>query len=194
MKTRYGAWINLPGISTKEVAQIREVRLDSNSLYLFTVDYNNDKRALEDSMIEIFISAPSKDALRIEARHFSGNRKKMPKFELNIEENPIDVCDRGDSLTVTNGKMRLEIGKNPATFDFYYKDRYLTSFAKKWDRSYISHITKDNDSYMAWESALPILLKTDKALIYGMRMVEPAQRLPTKTFRFIFQARAMVFL
>ena len=30
MKTRYGAWINLPGISTKEVAQIREVRLDSN--------------------------------------------------------------------------------------------------------------------------------------------------------------------
>ena len=89
MKTRYGAWINLPGISTKEVAQIREVRLDSNSLYLFTVNYNNDKRALEDSMIEIFISAPSKDALRIEARHFSGNRKKMPKFELNLKNLPI---------------------------------------------------------------------------------------------------------
>lgn len=148
MKIRYGAWVDLPGISTKEVAQIREVKFDSNSLYLFTVNYNNDKRALEDSMIEIFISAPSKDSFRVEARHFSGTRKKMPKFELNIENNPIYVCDRGDSLTVTNGKMRLEIGKNPATFDFYYDDRYLTSFAKKWDRSYISHVIKDGSSYM----------------------------------------------
>jgi hypothetical protein len=94
MKIRYGAWVDLPGISTKEVAQIREVKFDSNSLYLFTVNYNNDKRVLEDSMIEIFISAPSKDAFRIEARHFSGTRKKMPKFELNIENNPIDVFKR----------------------------------------------------------------------------------------------------
>ena len=148
MKIRYGAWVDLPGISTKEVAQIREAKFDSHSLYLFTVNYNNDKRALEDSMIEIFISAPSKDAIRVEARHFSGSRRKMPKFELNIEKTPIDVCDRGDSLTVTNGRMRLEIGKNPATFDFYYDNRYLTSFAKKWDKSYISHVIKNGESYM----------------------------------------------
>ena len=148
MKIRYGAWVDLPGTSTKEVAQIREAKFDANSLYLFTVNYNNDKRALEDSMIEIFISAPSKDTFRVEARHFSGSRKKMPKFELNIENLPIDVCDKGDSLTVTNGKMRLEIKKNPAEFDFYYEDRYLTSFAKKWDRSYISHVIKNGESYM----------------------------------------------
>ena len=148
MKIRYGAWVDLPGISTKEVAQIREVKFDSNSLYLFTVNYNNDKRALEDSMIEIYISAPIKDAFRIEARHFSGSRKKMPKFELNVENNSIDVCDNGNSLTVKSGKMRLEINKNPAEFDFYYEDRYLTSFAKKWDRSYISHVTKNGESYM----------------------------------------------
>lgn len=148
MKIRYGAWVDLPGISTKEVAQIREVKFDSNSVYLFTVNYNNDKRALEDAMIEMFISAPSKDSFRVEARHFSGSRKKMPKFELNIENLPIDVSDRGDSLTVTNGKMRLEIKKNPAEFDFYYEDRYLTSFAKKWDRSYVSHVIKNGDSYM----------------------------------------------
>ena len=148
MKIRYGAWVDLPGISTKEVAQIREARIDSHSLYLFTVNYNNDKRALEDAMIEIFISAPGKDILRIEARHFSGSRKKMPRFDLNIEDLPIDACDRGESLTVINGKMRLEINKNPATFDFYYEDRYLTSFAKKWDRSYISHVIKNGESYM----------------------------------------------
>ncbi len=148
MKIRYGAWVDLPGISTKEVAQIREVKLDSDSLYLFTVNYNNDKRALEDSMIEIFISAPIKDTFRVEARHFSGSRKKMPKFELNVENLPLEVKDKGDFLTVTNGKMRLEIKKNPAEFDFYYEDRYLTSFAKKWDRSYISHVIKDGESYM----------------------------------------------
>ena len=148
MKIRYGAWVDLPGISTKEVAQIREAKFDSHSLYLFTVNYNNDKRALEDSMIEVFVSSPSKDALRVEARHFSGSRKKMPKFDLNLENFPIDVCENGDSLTVTNGKMRLEIKKNPAEFDFYYENRYLTSFAKKWERSYISHVIKNGESYM----------------------------------------------
>lgn len=148
MKIRYGAWVDLPGISTKEVAQIREVKYDPYQLYLFTVNYNNDKRALEDSMIELFISAPSENAIRVQARHFSGSRKKMPEFELNIKNCPIDVCDKGEKLTVTNGKMRLEINKNPATFDFYYEDRYLTSFAKKWDRSYISHVIKDGESYM----------------------------------------------
>ena len=148
MKIRYGAWVDLPGITTKEVAQIREARFDSTSLYLFTVNYNNDKRALEDAMIEIFISAPEKDSIRVEARHFSGSRKKMPKFELNLKNLPIDVTDNGDSLTVINGKMRLEIKKNPAEFDFYYDNRYLTSFAKKWDRSYISHVTKNGESYM----------------------------------------------
>ena len=148
MKIRYGAWVDLPGISTKEVAQIREIKYDPYQLYLFTVNYNNDKRALEDSMIELFISAPSENAIRVQARHFSGSRKKMPEFELNIKNCPIDVCDKGEKLTVTNGKMRLEINKNPATFDFYYEDRYLTSFAKKWDRSYISHVIKDGESYM----------------------------------------------
>ena len=148
MKIRYGAWVELPGISTKEVAQIREVKYDSSSLYLFTVNYNNDKRALEDAMIEVFISAPKKDAIRVEARHFSGSRKKMPKFDLSIENLPIDVSESGDGLTVKNGKMRLEIKKNPAEFDFYYENRYLTSFAKKWDRSYISHVTKNGESYM----------------------------------------------
>ena len=148
MKIRYGAWVDLPGISTKEVAQIREAKFDSHSLYLFTVNYNNDKRALEDSMIEIFISAPNKDTFKVEARHFSGSRRKMPKFELNTKELPICVSENEESITVKNGKMRLEIRKNPAEFDFYYEDRYLTSFAKKWEKSYISHVIKDGESYM----------------------------------------------
>ena len=104
MKIRYGAWVELPGISTKEVAQIREVKYDSYSLYLFTVNYNNDKRALEDAMIEVFISAPKKDVIRVTARHFSGGRKKMPEFELNLDKIPLDVSENGDKLTVTNGE------------------------------------------------------------------------------------------
>ena len=51
-------------------------------------------------------------------------------------------------MTVINGKMRLEIKKNPAEFDFYYQDRYLTSFAKKWGSSYISHVIKNGESYL----------------------------------------------
>ena len=148
MKIRYGAWVDLPGTSTREVAQIREARYDKNGLYLFTVSYNNDKRALEDPMIELFISAPREDIFRIEARHFAGSRKKMPTFELELDPQPLKITETDTSLTVLSGKMRLEINKNPAYFDFYYEDKYLTSFAKKWDRSYISHVTKNGESYM----------------------------------------------
>ncbi len=148
MKIRYGAWVDLPGTSTREVSQIREARYDEYSLYLFTVNYNNDKRALEDPMIELMITSPKKDIIRVEACHFAGSRKKMPKFELDVENQPLSITETDTSLTVLSGNMRLEISKNPAYFDFYYGDRYLTSFAKKWDRSYISHVTKNGVSYM----------------------------------------------
>ena len=119
MKIKYGAWVDLPGISTREVAQIREARYDKNGLYLFTVSYNNDKRALEDPMIELYISSPRADIFRIEARHFSGSRKRMPQFELTTDPQPLEIKETDTSLTVLSGKMRLEISKNPAYFDFY---------------------------------------------------------------------------
>ena len=148
MKRRFGAWIDLPGVSTSEVAQIREVRYDTNSLYLYTVNYNHDKRALDDTMVELFISSPGRDILRVEARHHAGSRVKMPKFELTLNPQPIEVKETDSALTVISGNMRLEISKNPAYFDFYYGDRYLTSFAKKWDRSYVSYVTADGKPYM----------------------------------------------
>ena len=148
MKIRYGAWVDLPNTWTREVAQIREAKYDNNGLYLFTVSYNENRRSLEDPTIDIYISAPRKDIFRIEACHHAGSRAKMPSFQLETDPQPISVTETDTSLTVLNGKMRIEINKNPATFDFYYEDRYLTSFAKKWDRSYISHVTKDGKTYM----------------------------------------------
>ena len=148
MKIRCGAWVDLPGTSTTEVAQIREARYDKDSLYLFTVNYNENKRSLEGSAIELIITSPKKDVIRVEARHHAGSRAKMPKYELEMEPQPLDITETDTSLTVISGNMRLEINKNPAFFDFYYKDRYLTSFAKKWHRSYISHVTKDTKTYM----------------------------------------------
>ncbi|MBQ8392425.1 MAG: alpha-xylosidase [Clostridia bacterium] len=163
MKRRYGAWIDLPGVSTIEVAQIREARYDENHLYLYTVNYNQDKRALEDSMIEVFISSPRKDIIRLESRHFSGSRAKMPKFELDLNPQQINVTETDTSLTVISGNMRLEINKNPAYFDFYYNDKYLTSVAKKWDRSYISYVTADGKPYMDTHFAVDVAEK-----LYGL--------------------------
>ena len=148
MKIRCGAWVDLPDTSTTEVAQIREARYDKSSLYLFTVNYNENKRSLEGSAIELMITSPKKDVIRVEACHHAGSRGKMPKFELDMEPQPLDITETDTSLTVLSGNMRLEINKNPAYFDFYYKDRHLTSFAKKWYRSYISYVTKDKKGYM----------------------------------------------
>ncbi len=149
MKTRYGAWVDLPETNTIEVAQIRETRFDGKSLYLYAVCYNEDRRALEDPMIEITVTAPCENIFRIEAVHFAGVRKKIPHFELNIENLPLELKETDTSLTLFRGKMRLEISKNPAYFDFYHGDKYLTSLAKKWDRSYLSYVTQKGKPYMS---------------------------------------------
>ena len=148
MKFRNGAWINLPNVTNTEVHQIREVRPEGEKLYLYTVAYNKNERALGNALVELYISCPRRDIIRIEAQHFAGSRAKMPKFDLYTESLGVEYEETSTSLTVFNGNMRLEIQKNPAKFEFYYKDRYLTCISNRWERSYISYMTKEGKSYM----------------------------------------------
>ena len=62
MKFTKGYWMNLPGVETADVCQIREARLDrspdGDSLYLYAVCYNHDARAMGGPVLELAVSSP----------------------------------------------------------------------------------------------------------------------------------------
>ena len=154
MKFTKGYWMNRPGVDIADVVQIREMRLEhgaaGDSLRLYAVNYGHDGRGMGGPVIELTVSAPLENIIRIEAVHFAGGRKKEPAFELASRPCPLDVTEAEDGrgVTVKSGDTSLVITKNPATFTYYYRDRRLTAVGERYGKSMISYITAPDGVYM----------------------------------------------
>ena len=83
MKFTKGYWMNLPGVTNTDAVQVREVKVENDRVYLYTVPYHADIRAMGGPLLEMYISSPQPDIIRTEAYHFMGSNQKMPAFELN---------------------------------------------------------------------------------------------------------------
>ena len=91
MKFTKGYWLNRPGVEAADAVQIREVKIEKNRVYLYSVPYPQDVRAMGGPVLEMFISSPKADIIRTQAYHFMGSAKKEPQFEMAVEDYPLDV-------------------------------------------------------------------------------------------------------
>ena len=163
MKFTSGYWMNRPEVTCTNTVQLREIRNEGDRIYIYSVPYGQDSRALGGPMIEIYISSPRPDIFRVQARHFAGSRAKIPEFELNEETVQMITEENGNTLTVRSGNARLEINRNPAAFSFYYKDRLLTSVSNSFGRMLLSYISTADGPYMRAQLDLDIGEK-----VYGL--------------------------
>lgn len=163
MKFKNGYWMNRPGVECVNAAQLREIRKEENGIYIYSVPYANDSRAIGGAMIEIFISSLRPGIFRVQARHFAGSRARIPQFELNELPVQLETEDTGELYTVRSGKARLEIKRNPAAFAFYYEDRLLTSVSTEFGHTLLSYITAPDGTYMRTQLDLDIGEK-----VYGL--------------------------
>ena len=76
MKFTKGYWMNLPGVENADAVQIREIKVLEDKVYLYTVPYAQDVRAMGGPVLEMYITSPKKDILRTQAFHFMGSAKK----------------------------------------------------------------------------------------------------------------------
>ena len=120
MKFTKGYWLNLPGVENADCVQIRQVKISEKEVYLYAVPYAQDQRAMGGPVLELFISSPGKDILRVQACHFMGSAKKEPQFELAMEDLPLDVEETRKGLIIQSGKTKLTITLNPASFTVSY--------------------------------------------------------------------------
>ena len=64
MKFTKGYWMNLPGVTNTDAVQVREVKVENDRVYLYTVPYHADMRAMGGPLLEMYISSPQPDIIR----------------------------------------------------------------------------------------------------------------------------------
>ena len=150
MKFNVGQWEIKPGVRSFNCEQIRQVRVaeDGKSVYLYAVSYRADVRGLDGPSLELTVSSPRRDVLRLQACHFRGSRVKMPSFELNDEAAELTVERREGGLRVSSGSMTLEIDFRPCAFRFFDHGRRITAVGDRFGSSMLSYITAEDGPFM----------------------------------------------
>ena len=142
MKFNVGEWVMKPGVTSYNCEQIRQVRVaqDGKSVYLYAVSYRADVRGLDGPSLELTISSPRRDVLRVQACHFRGSRAKMPSFELND-----DALTPAVLKIVTRPETALPIFTNVATTLFHFaasrKPLTIRSTFPRLSNPSISHVS-----------------------------------------------------
>lgn len=163
MKFTKGYWLNLPGVENFDCVQIRELRAEDGRLYLYCVPYPQDERGMGGPVLEMTVSSPRPDIIRIEAWHFAGSAKKVPQFELDMEETPLGIEEFEGGAEVRSGDLSLRITCRPAGFTYYYKGKKLTNVGDKFGHSMISYMQTPDGPFMRAQLDLSIGEK-----IYGL--------------------------
>lgn len=155
--------MNRPGVQNTDAVQVREARMEGNRLYLYTVPYAQDMRAMGGPLLEMYISSPQPNVLRTEAYHFMGSNQKMPEFELENLDCALEMTETDAEITVKSGDTKLVIGKNPCLFTYYYKDRRLTNVGNRFGHSMISTMETPDGNFMRAQMDLDVGEK-----VYGL--------------------------
>lgn len=163
MKFTKGYWLNLPGVEAADCVQIREVKVEKDRVYLYSVPYPQDERAMGGPVLELFISSPRPDVIRTQAYHFMGSARKEPQFEFIREERPLTVTESGNVISILSGKTELRITKNPASFVYYYNGKELTRIGDRFGHAMISTMKTPEGPFMRCQFDLGIGEK-----VYGL--------------------------
>ena len=163
MKFTRGYWLNKPGVENFDCVQIREIRVESGRVCLYSVPYPQDERGMGGPVLEMDISSPRRDIIRTEAWHFKGSAKKAPEFELEMEDCPLETEEFEGGITIRSGDTSLRITCRPASFTYYYKDKKLTNIGDKFGHSMISYMQTPEGPFMRAQLDLDIGEK-----VYGL--------------------------
>lgn len=158
MKFNYGEWRMKPGVTSYNCEQIREIELNETKtkLWLYGVAYKEDRRSLDGPAIELEISSPQPDIIRLSAVHFKGDTKKYARFDLFDARCELDVEDTAERTTVRSGKTTLVIEKRPSNFTWYYNGRKLTGIGAQFGKRMLSYMTTPEGPYMRAQFDLEI--------------------------------------
>ncbi|MCD7708779.1 MAG: alpha-xylosidase [Clostridiales bacterium] len=134
MKFNNGCWLFKEGVECFSPAEVYYTTVEKTSVTLCTPTHPILERGdtLGGANLTIKITSPMPDVIRVQAFHHMGVCEKTPSFDLNLDSpQELSVSDSDEMISITSGKMTLEIGKNPWQMRYVFDGKAITSSGKK---------------------------------------------------------------
>ena len=166
MKFNIGQWVMKPGVRSCNAEQIRDYRLsaDGTELFIFTLCHQGLGANLDGPALEIRVTSPQEDMIRLQTVHFKGDRRKYRKFEIDDRRLPLDYAEDENAITVTSGRTSLVITKAiPCRFTYLYDGKKITAIGDFSGRSMLSFMDTPQGPFMRGQLEVDVGEK-----IYGM--------------------------
>ena len=171
MQFSNGFWLMKEGYQCFSPEEVYFVKKNTDSLVLLAPTTKIVQRGdtLQGVNLEIKITTPMPEVIRLQVIHHKGKRKKGPEYELNLNEEKIDIDEDKDNLYVKSGMLRLIIDKENCNMKFERNGEIISKISKK-DLAYIqsnwsgyAYVDKKDKSYMRQQLSLGV-----GELIYGL--------------------------
>lgn len=129
MKFNNGCWLFKEGTACFSPHEVYYTKVTDTEVTLCAPTHPITHRGdtLGGINLNIRISSPMPDVLRIRADHHMGRLERTPSFDLNLDTpQKLHVEDAEDTIVITSGTLSLVITKNPWSMTYKSGDRVLT--------------------------------------------------------------------
>ncbi len=117
MKFTNGAWLWGKGVTAACVQRVNRFRIDGKELLVSAVDRVGNAGAdrFEGTVLELRVTSPLPDVVRVQVRHHSPAKKGNVAFDLDygLCSASVHIEDLKDELLFTSGRLSLRLKKGP---------------------------------------------------------------------------------
>ncbi|MCK0470180.1 alpha-xylosidase [Halalkalibacter sp. APA_J-10(15)] len=149
MKFSNGQWLTKEGYQLISPVELFDVDQHKDSVTLVgpPKPIVNRSGQLDTPLIEVNLSSPMKDVIRVQVDHHKGARDLGPHFEIKEDENvTVSIKNNDEGVVFSSGDVSAQISKEGGwELGFYYKDELLTASEFK---SVAHVIADDGQTYM----------------------------------------------
>ena len=134
MKFNNGCWLFREGTACFSPQEVYYTKVTDTEVTLCAPTHPIEHRGdtLGFINLNIRISSPMPDVLRIQADHHLGRLERTPSFDLQLDTpQKLQVEDTEETITVTSGSLSLVITKNPWSMTYLHGGKVLTSSGRR---------------------------------------------------------------
>ena len=134
MKFNNGCWLFREGTACFSPQEVYYTKVTDTEVTLCAPTHPIEHRGdtLGFINLNIRISSPMPDVLRIQADHHLGRLEHTPSFDLQLDTpQKLQVEDTEETVTITSGSLSLVITKNPWSMTYMHGGKALTSSGRR---------------------------------------------------------------
>jgi alpha-D-xyloside xylohydrolase len=117
VKFSHGAWLWADGVTPQCVKRINEHRIEGTTLIASGVDRtgNDGVDRFEGLVLELRISSPMPDVIRVQVKHHQRRKPGNSVFDLDygLSADSVQIENAADTLLLTSGSLSLRLRKGP---------------------------------------------------------------------------------